>query len=198
MMKRCMTMMAVVAALALPLNAHAGGGTGYYEWFLSFNDTLDQPTGPDPSGIVSIYLWFSQGCNPALEGAGMSAAEFKAFANGPWAILAFNTANGFLNAGGPEDLLLAVGGCPTGPVVAGSFLVNASGAGGMRLGPSSLGGARTVDCATNPTAWDWPTFVRFRGCQSTGSATAIQDWGNGCTVDAVEENSWGSIKSLYR
>jgi len=31
--------------------------------------------------------------------------------------------NGFLNAGNPTNLLLAVGGCPGGPLVAGAMLI---------------------------------------------------------------------------
>ncbi len=199
-MKRWMTRWAVVAALALPAHAFAGGG-GYYDWFLSFSSTdPDAVTGPDPAGLVNISLWFMAGCSPSLEGPGLAAAELRAYPSGssPWTIIAFVTANGFLNAGSSTDLLLAVGGCPTGPLVAGDFLVSASGPGGLWLGESALGDARIVDCSIDAQPWSWPEFVRFRGCQSVSSPYPVQDHGSGCTVTSVEESSWGTIKSLYR
>jgi hypothetical protein len=51
----------------------------------------------------------------------MTAAEFEL--DGTMTVLAFEPLNGFLNAGTDTHLMLAVGGCPFGPLVAGRILV---------------------------------------------------------------------------
>lgn len=199
-MRRWITIFAALAVMTLPSMAGAQG-TGYYEWSISSShDELDLNTGPDQgSGIVTLFLWFVAGCFP--NPAGMASTEFDLFAFGDFTVLAFNVENGYLNAGNATHLLMAVGGCPTGPVVAGNILINSvgAGAGGIRLGPSVLNNvAATVDCTVNPAAWSWPQYVRFRGFKTDGSLATLQDHGNGCTADPVDQDSWGTIKSLYR
>ena len=68
------------------------------------------------------------------------------------------------------------------------------------LRPSVENGiAGTVDClAPVPLLHHWPTDVRFVGFASAGYGGTRQDHGNGCTTDAVEDTSWGSLKALYR
>lgn len=197
-MKKWLTTLVMTAAVALPMQAVAGG-PGYYWWTLSFSDTdPNVQVGNEGVGITNIHLWYVEGCNSVpTEGAGMSAAEFGAKAKDGWTIIAFNTANGFLNAGTPTDLLLAVGGCPTATTRAGTFLV--TGTGGKMGLANTTNPAGVVDCAASPALWPWPTNVRFTGCKSTTNAGASQDHGASCGgIVSVESTSWGSIKSLYR
>jgi hypothetical protein len=190
---------ALVLTLAASTAAMAGGpGTGQYEWTISFSDTdPNVQTGADFAAFGTLYLWYT-GCNTIPAGAGMSAAEFDAAVTG-WNLVGFNTANGFLNAGTATALLLAVGGCPTGPVIAGSWTALGT-AGKLALKASATNGVvGTVDCdIINPVIWSFPTNMRIAGAISAGQAGPVQDWGNGCNTDPVDSSSWGSVKSLYR
>lgn len=191
------TVVAVVMALALASSAQAGGGTGAYEWKISFSSTNpDSQVSAPLGGLGQLYLWY-MGCNTDPSGAGMSAAEMDVVFTS-WTPLGFTVQNGYLNAGGTTSLLLAVGSCPTGPVVAGSWFVNGP-SGKVRLAPAvSTGEATTVDCNTTvPGLYLWPGQVRFVGAGTT-DAGALQDWGKGCTLDPVEPTTWGSVKALYR
>jgi len=99
--------------------------------------------------------------------------------------------NGFLNAGTATHLLLAVGGCPNAPVVAGNILI-------LHFAPLAvcLDGANvTVDCSPNPQAW--PHNVA--GYADAGLPLCLTDTPGGCLlVTSLESQSWGTIKSLYR
>lgn len=109
-----------------------------YVWSISSSATDPlQNTGP-LQGFPSLYLWM----NCALPG-GSLAAEFGV--DGSLPALAFTTANGFLNAGGATSLLLAVGACPAGPVVAGHFIVDATVTGtGPAVDARSFGRVKTL------------------------------------------------------
>ena len=117
----------------------------------------------------------------------MSAAEFDLVPTG-MTVFGFTPMNGFLNAGGPTNLLLAVGGCPSGPLVAGS-MPTFDMPGDICFAPSAANGILgTVDCVTPvPNLWsaDW------RGYSNLGGPPC-EDW------TAVDDDSWGSIKALYR
>ncbi len=108
-------------------------------------------------------------------------------------MLAFNTANGFLNAGNATGLLLAVGGCPSGPINAGSWLA-------VPVLPAwqfCLGGNRlSVDCQINPVAW----LSDVKGFANGGGfLICIEGMNDDCGgLDAVESSSWGKVKTLYR
>jgi len=199
-MRRWTTICAAVCMLAIPMMAGAQG-TGFYDWSVSSsNSTPDANTGPDGTGGVNtVYLWLVMGCNTLPGFPGMASADIGLYPVGDWTILAFNVLNGFLNAGNSTKLLLAVGGCPTGPVVAGEILALGT-AGGIRLGIGTVSPptSGTVDCTADPQLWSWPEFVRYRGFKTDGSAGTLQDHGNGCTANPVDESSWGSIKSHYR
>jgi hypothetical protein len=121
----------------------------------------------------------------------MAAAEMSLDTVPLGSVLAFNGMNGYLNAGNATNLLLAVGGCPLGPIVAGSILV-------LHFAPLAvcLGGANvTMDCAENPQAWPHDrkgyADVSLPACWSD---TRSSD----CGTTSVESQSWGAIKSLYR
>lgn len=194
----------LAAALALMITPTlvSAGGSGYYDWQFSFSNTDPNmnSSAPISGGFVTVYLWYT-GCNSADAQPGMSAAEMDVSTTGDFSLPAPMTVmNGFLNAGtSNEKLLLVVGGCPAGPLLAGSFFVQAGGAGEGTLGlvPSADNGfAVVVDC-TGQDGWFWPAFVRYQGCGTTG-AGPIQNHGNGCTVTSVESDTWGAIKGLYR
>jgi len=78
---------------------------------------------PGPNQFTgNLYLWFY--CSE--EQTGLSAAEFDVVElQGGGPPIAFNPAPGFLNAGTASQILLAAGGCPTGPALAGAFVVGA-------------------------------------------------------------------------
>lgn len=96
-------------------------------------------------------------------------------------VLATTPVNGFLNAGGTTNLLLAVGGCPPGPVVAANLLT-LSLPGSICLAPSAQNGVKgTVDCSPNPQLWS----IDWRGLELLPPVS-------------VEPTTWGSVKQRYR
>jgi hypothetical protein len=75
-------------------------------------------TDPFPLGTGQLYLWYYCTSHPW----GLAAAEFDV--GGSIAVHSFTPMNGFTNAGDATHLLLAVGGCPGGPLLAGTFQVH--------------------------------------------------------------------------
>ncbi len=73
---------------------------------------------PLPLGAGQLYLWYY--CTSDADG--LAAAEFRV--GGTIAIYSFTPMNGFTNTGDATDLVLAVGGCPYGPILAGTFQVH--------------------------------------------------------------------------
>jgi hypothetical protein len=71
-----------------------------------------------PLGTGQLFLWYY--CT--FDRYGLAAAEFDV--GGTIAVHSFTPMNGFLNAGDATHLRLAVGGCPMGPIVAGTFQVH--------------------------------------------------------------------------
>ena len=172
-MKRLTTLAALVGILAMALPASA---QNTYEWRLSYSNTdpmvcLGSPT----AGLVSVYLWHTEASNQQ-----MSAADMTVAVTGGYTLLAANTMNGFLNAASQPLLLLAVGGCPSPPILAVELLISDSGTGGV---VSLTGSNLTVDCVANDP---WPH--EWTGAAADGSA---------CPTP-VEATTWGGIKSLYR
>lgn len=172
------------AAAALVLVATSANAQGRYGWTISSSPSdPNVNSGPVGAGVSTMYLWFA--CSTL---GGMSAAEFGVSASAGNTVLAFNTANGFLNAGSAQALLLAVGGCPTGPVNAGSWLV-------LKATPLDMcltGANVTVDCEANPSAWPHD----FKGFSEGGTPCASGSVL--CGPVSVEDTSWGNIKGLYR
>jgi hypothetical protein len=118
----------------------------------------------------------------------MASAEMELIAPAG-TILAFNVMNGFLNAGTATHVLLAVGGCPQAPLIAGSVLAFHTSSFAICIGGSNV----TVDCSPNPQAWPNDS----KSYTDAGIPACPQDDATLCVV-SVEESSWGSIKSLYR
>jgi len=188
-MKRLLTILTAVALLALPAASLADNLPGNpYGWTVS-NSSSDPLSNTGAIVGLTAYLWFYCANPPGSLQDGMSAAEFDiATVNGVH--LATITQNGYLNAGGTTNLLLAVGGCPGGPVVAANLLIQTLVAPvSVSLVPSAANGNKVVvDCSAAPSAWpmDWIGF------NNEGKGNL------GCKEVSVESSSWGTIKGLYR
>ena len=181
-MKRFFTILFV---LAFASGAYAGD----FGWTLS--DSASDPlsnAGTAVAGLVNVYLWYY--CTNTAEG--LASAEFDVA--GSAAPLSFTPANGFLNAGGATNMLLAVGGCPGGPVMAGNFLVFDAVGVGFNLCPvaSAANGLNvSVNCVALMT---YPNdYIGYANDGST-PCTSIDD----LCLTAVETSSWGAVKCLYR
>jgi hypothetical protein len=194
-MKRLATFGAVLGVLIVAGTARAEGPP--YGWSISASST--DPfvnTTPFVAGVQTVYLWLV--CStPAPAGpGGMAAAEFALCSSNPSnVILATTTMNGFLNAGSPTQLLLAVGGCPTGPVHAANILMMNAVPGQVCICPSAANNLQgTVDCSPNPQVWEIGWLGLVQGAGEPCARTSAR-----CTKPvSVEESTWGSIKSLYR
>lgn len=161
-------------------------GAPVYSWRLSLSDVdPDVIEGPAFPGFGTVYLWLS--CN-AFDGAAAFGGHVTA--TGGAFIAGFAPTPGVLNAGNATDLLLAIGGCPDGPFRAGSFTVI---------------GTATDMCMDNPVTVDCDQInplefaSAFTGLSAGGGS--VCEFGNiFCETGptAVEESSWGSLKSLYR
>jgi len=146
-------------------------------------------TVPVAPGLQTSYLWLL--CSST--DMGITSAKFSLVTTNPAnQILNFNTMNGFLNAGNNTNLLLAVGGCPSGPVVAGAILMLMSGPGSLCINVAANGGEGTVDCLPTPTLhpMDWIGL-------GFGNTPCVEDYP--CTNPTpLDPSSWGRIKSYYR
>lgn len=184
-MKRFLTTWVFVSLLA---TAPAAYSQNTYGWTISSsNSDPFVNTGTVTGAPLSIYLWLQ-----CAQPAGMSAAEFDLQLPAGASNFGFTAMNGFLNAGGSSNLLLAVGGCPTGPVVAGSWTVFNTGVGSYCLVNSAANGIRvTVDCdPINPQGWP----IGAKGF----AVDAASSCDEGLCIVSVEPSSWGEVKSLYR
>jgi hypothetical protein len=192
-MKRILTIAFALLVAAAPVLAE-----NHYGWKVSASSSdPDVATGNVPTGVpANLYLWYAcnGGDDPTTDG--LSAADFGVLATGIFAT-GFTPANGFLNAGAFPNLLLAVGGCPdagTAGIMAGSIAVfYLGGAGSCCLVNSNNGINVSVDCVS-PIPSAWPNTSR--GWDAVGWPAC--DDVDLCPIVAVEPQSWGSVKSLYR
>jgi hypothetical protein len=141
-------------------------------------------------GLVTLFLFYTYNSPD-----GMSAADISVVVNPPGAlnIFGFNVANGFLNAGTSTNLLLAIGGCPSGPIQAGNWPAFSS----VAAWEFCLGGLNsTVNCDPLPVI----TANDHKGFSNNGFPRSCQvGMNDDCSpIVSVEDASWGSIKSLYR
>lgn len=190
-MKRFLTILMTAVLLAVPA-AQAQS----FHWTIS-NSTTDPfsnsgPIAPGPSMFAgNLYLWLS--CQ-IVHGFGMAWAEMDvAELRGGGAPTGFTPMNGFLNAGTPTALLLTVGSCPQGPVLAGVFAVGPDGSVPdieLCLVPSARNNwSITVDC--DGVGY----FNGSQGFAKTGGGTCLDET---CRPLPVEGRSWGRVKSLFR
>ncbi len=191
-MKRVLT---IVCALAL-LAAGTASAQIEYGFTVSASNTDGRVnSGPTfgSGGPVSIHLWMD--CS---RDDGIAAAEFSLDFDGAahpgmfgWAVTMFN---GWLNAGTTQHLLLAVGGCPTGPVHVATWAGFNTGAPLTRnfcLVASPAGNKVGVDCSPTPSTWP----VKSIGLAAGVPPNCAEEL---CPPVSVEADTWGSIKSLYR
>ncbi|MEZ5064379.1 MAG: hypothetical protein R3B81_06560 [bacterium] len=168
-----------------------------YGWSISESSTdpRDNVGVPWPPQVRTLYLWLT--CvGPDV--AGMSAAAFDVFAEGGL-LLGFTPEGGFLNAGSGPSLLLAVAGCPSAPVRAGSIAVWDQGSGfAVCLQPNGDGVNGTVDCdSVNPLLYPNDHI----GYESRGFPGSPCSSGTLCTEEitvSVDRTSWADLKALYR
>jgi hypothetical protein len=184
-------------ALLLVVAVSAGATGAPYTWTISA-DPFDpyQNTAPFVQGLLTFYLHYA--CSTPLPGGpgGAAAAEFGLYnTNLANSIIGFIPVAGFLNAGSPTELLLAIGGCPDGPRRAGNILTLNAIQGQYCFRPSAANGVMgTVDCSPNPQLW----AMDFIGL-SCGDGEPCFHGTADCTEPvSVEETSWGHIKTLYR
>ncbi|MFN8176384.1 MAG: hypothetical protein U0167_00495 [bacterium] len=183
-MKRIVILVLALLLIAIPAFANR------YSWTISASPTMPyvHTGGLAAPGLGHLYLWYF--CS---QGGGMSAADFGLAATGV-VFAGFSTLNGFLNAGSGTNLLLAVGGCPSGMVVAGDIAVLYFGGAGSLCIVNSINDIRvTVDC-TSPTPSAWDIHATGWNALTPPACSEILD----CRPDAVEPYHWGAIKSLYR
>jgi hypothetical protein len=188
-MKRLITILTLIAVLAIPASSFAQASP--YTWTISASATNPLVNTTAPTFGTAFYKLWLYCCDlPGGLQDGMASAQFDVVSAGP-THLATIVKNGFLNAGGTTNLLLAVGGCPCGPINAADLLV-VSLPGTMALAPSANGTKGTVDCSPNPSLWpiDWIGL-------GIGGPPPGKGVGN-CIIVSVEESTWGSIKGLYR
>ncbi|MEZ5066868.1 MAG: hypothetical protein R3B81_19310 [bacterium] len=188
-MKKLLT----VAALALLVPTMASAGANTYGWSVSGSSSTPDNNIGAPSGtpgLVTLYCWMECTSN-----GGWSAAEFDVAATGALSVVGFTPMNGVLNAGTATALLIAVGGCPEGQFLAGSWSIFDTGTGGTicTVDSAQNGWHVSVDCdPVNPT-----THTNSRvGFTSDGSALC-ENQASPCIVP-VEETSWSTVKALYR
>lgn len=185
-----------IAFPAMLAFASLAGAQQRYGWAVSESSTTPcDSEGQTPVGLVTqLFLWCAYGIPD-----GLSAANIAVSLDPPNAltILNFSTSNGFLNAGTPMHLLLAVGGCPQGSLVAGHWLAitNTFGWEFCLTGPNY-----TATCDEFPVAV--PNEHRGFANNSpvpaccVGFATVLcKDY---CGPTPVESSSWGAIKGMYR
>ena len=192
-MKRLTTIFAVLALILTAAPSSFAADTYEYGWSIS-GSSVDPfaNTGAFVPGLGTLYLWYQ--CNVK---DGMSAAEFDIVsANAANVFLSFSATNGFLNAGNGNALLIAVGACPSGPIVAGTILILKNAPGEYCIAPSASNGISvTVDCDTNPTTHD-NVVVGWSDAGAPGCGGRID--GLLCNPVSVDATSWGQVKGLYR
>jgi hypothetical protein len=92
-----------------------------FGWTISASDTDPRKTVAAIGGQRTLYLWLvCVACGGAQHG--LSAAVFDL--EGSATVVSFTPVNGFLNAGTDTEILMAVGACPVGPVVAAEIVVD--------------------------------------------------------------------------
>ncbi|MAF26797.1 MAG: hypothetical protein QGH59_09215 [Gemmatimonadota bacterium] len=183
-MKRFMTILAVLSVLVLATSATAE----VYGWTISGSATDPFVNTGTPAFAVGFFtLHF------VCDSDGMSAAEFDI--GGTMTVYAFTPLNGYLNAGGATNLMLAVGGCPVGPLAAGTVM--ALDLGGAIYPMDSAANALnvTVNCAATDMFDN-----NYIGYSTDGSAPVsnVADASALCVGTGVEPSNWGAIKGLYR
>jgi hypothetical protein len=198
---KCFTTIIATLFLMLMYVPSTSADTYQYGWTIS-NSNVEpfSSTGAPGGGLTTLYLWLE-----CVTKDGVASAEFDLAVTGAGSsILAFTPTNGFLNAGGATNLLLAATGCPGDgdppiPIVAGSILVIDVGAEFCIVPSAANNRSVSVDCSqTDPLTHDNTTT----GYSSLGPPSCDDRTGPApgvlCPWTSVDDSSWGEVKSLYR
>jgi hypothetical protein len=183
-MKRALSVFLSLLLLSSAANAE------HYLWTLSASttDPYDNTAAPT-AGLSEVQLWL------ACSTEGMSSAQFDVeVTSGHIVILAWTPCCGFLLNGPSLCPFLAVGGCPSGPIRAGWFLVfDPAGWGGSLciVECETSGLNHTVDCGVTPQLWP-NAWIGFSSDETPPCSSGD------CGPVSVEAESWGRIKSVYR
>ena len=183
----------VSSFVLLPHGLQNSANAGFY-WTIS--GSQDDPfvlEGVPSGGLDTLHVWLVC-ANTGQIPDGMAAAEFGF--EGTLTPLALTLSDGFLNAGSMMSPMLAAAGCPQGPVIVASILIQHDAPGYLCFGPSINGHNGSVDCTIDPALW--PNY--FRGYSSIGDhcSNLCSNFALCSCVSSVEPSTWGSIKSLYR
>jgi hypothetical protein len=87
-----------------------------FAWSISASNLDPYQTTAAIGGAQTLYVWFVCSARHLEPRVGLEAAAFALV--GDITVDSLRTTNGFLNVGTDTEPLLAVGGCPVGPVVA--------------------------------------------------------------------------------
>lgn len=182
---------ALLVLAVLPIVAAGPAAAAEYLWSLSASTTDPFVNTAAPGELLfEVQLWL------ACSSEGLAAAELDVHSD-ELDIVAFVPCCGFLNTGGPypECPLLAAGGCPSGPIRAGTFWVidPLLQGGKICIVPCSVTGNNvTVDCDVSMPSVHPNSFIGFANDGSEPCRTGD------CPPVAVESESWGRIKNGYR
>ena len=167
-----------------------------FGWAISASstDAFVQTAPPVGPGLLNLWLWLI--CD---EVGGAAAAEFDVVATGDISgPFGFTPQPSWINGGAAAQLLLAVGGCPTSPMLAGQLVLADLGAGGtVCIVPSAANGLNvTVDCSY-PQPRAFPNMVL--GFASDGSSPCVTgSCADPTGIGDLEKAPWGRVKGLYR
>lgn len=175
--------------LASPLTGTAVGSP--HGWTLSASDASPHAnSGDSTDGPFRLHLWLQ--CS---EDNGLSAAAFSLETPPGVAVVSFATRNGFLNGGSERDLRLAVGGCPSGPVLVGVWVLEGSASGSFCLAPAAdTGLVGSVACDEAPPRIRASLQVGY----GAGGAPTCDDRPGTCSTIGVQSSGWGPLKALFR
>jgi hypothetical protein len=187
-MKRFMTIVSVLAVCAIASNAVATT-SDHFGWTVSSSSTNpDVYYSPTPLGMPgTLYLWLQ--CSSGLTGA--AASEWQFVATGMfWGGIA--GVSPYLFTGPPTDLLGAYGNVEPVTLV-GIITVFDSSGGSLCFAPSVIND-RNITVGVDGKGYpnDWKGFASVAGTSCESDPVLCSD------VVAVETETWGSIKSLYR
>ena len=139
---------------------------GAYFWTISASSTdpLVNKTSFTP-GPQYAYLWLENCDLPDPIPDGIKAAQFSFLSSNPANVITdFQPSPGWVNYGDPVNLALEVGGCPCGPMLAGTILLSVNEPGSLCLGPYLGGSWYGVDCTDDTGLWEiLATGLNFGG-----------------------------------
>ena len=184
-MKRFMTIVSVLAVVAIASNALATE-PGHFGWTIS-SSTSDpfQNTGAPTGGPNTLYMWI--GCSSGQTGA--ASSEFAVTGSMFWGGIAGSLPQ-YLFTGSQTDLLGAFGGGPGGGTMVG--IINVFDFGGTLCFGPSVANARNITVGQDGKGYP----NDYIGYTSDGSAPCVS--ADFCAPTAVELDTWGNIKSMYR